>query len=778
MFKPRPDQERLLDYVQTGGRMGVFAVPGSGKTVTLSYLAAQLVQHRIRGEEEALVVTFMNSAVDAFSRRIRGFLNDAGLLPDVGYRVRTLHGLGNDIVRERPALVGLSEDFTILDERAAARALDDAVAGWMRAHPGALRDFLSGDVTDGQRAWVEREGWPGLVRETVSAFIRRAKDLRLRPEEALLRLGGAGEGWALCRAGAEVYADYQRALAHRGAVDFDDLIGLAVDALRSDAGLLERMRRRWPYVLEDEAQDSSELQEEILRLLTEGGNWVRVGDPNQAINTTFTTADVRFLGRFLGEPDTRTHPLTQSSRSTGRIIAVANRLIDWAVSGHPDLMVRLRAFRPQHIEPVPLTSRDAGWPLNPEDMPDFRVVFDRRAHTPDQELGAVVDSLARWLPDHGGWTVAVLTPDNRRGGRVAEALKRRKIDYDELLRSTTTVRQAAERLTRVLRYLSDPLSGPLLAQLYEAYTRVAEVEGEADEEAQAGHRDIAAGLRRCKVVEALLWPMEKAEGGRRKAKGEGTQDPSTLLRAGSGLRTQDFEPEELPEPLRDFLEVARRWLGASALPVDQLVLTVAQDLFRGEDAGAVARDLAVAHKIASLLRGVAGQNPGWRLPEMAEEVERIANNERQFLGFDEDETGYTPTPGRVTVATMHKAKGLEWDRVYLMGVNAYDFPSADPGDTYRGERWFVRDNLDLRVEMTAQLEALSRGEEAPLEGDATQEERLRYAEERLRLLYVGITRARRELIATYNVGIREEDPKQAALAFTVLRDFVENLRIE
>ena len=757
--------------------MGVSAVPGSGKTATLSYLAAQLVQHRIRGEEEALVVTFMNSAVDAFSRRIRGFLNDAGLLPDVGYRVRTLHGLGNDIVRERPALVGLSEDFTILDERAAAQALDAAVSGWMRAHPGALRDFLSGDVTDGQRAWVEREGWPSLVRETASAFIRRAKDLRLRPEEALLRLGGAGEGWALCRAGAEVYADYQRALTHRGAVDFDDLIGLAVDALRSDAGLLERMRRRWPYVLEDEAQDSSELQEQILRLLTEGGNWVRVGDPNQAINTTFTTADVRFLGRFLEEPNTRTHPLTQSSRSTGRIIAVANRLIDWAASEHPNYTVRLRAFRPQHIEPVPLTSRDAGWPLNPEDLRDFRVVFDRRAHTPDQELSAVADSLARWLPDHGGWTVAVLTPDNRRGGRVAEALKRRKIDYDELLRSTTTVRQAAERLTRVLRYLSDPLSGPLLAQLYEAYTRVAEVEEETDEEAKAGHRDIAAGLRRCKIVEALLWPSRPhpPPAPSLSARGEGGGDKGLSPLLGEGEVRSD---EELPEPLVAFLEVVRRWLGASALPVDQLVLTVAQDLFRGEDAGAVARDLAVAHKIASLLRGIAGQNPGWRLPEMAEEVERIANNERQFLGFDEDETGYTPTPGRVTVATMHKAKGLEWDRVYLMGVNTYDFPSADPGDTYRGERWFVRDNLDLRVEMTAQLEALSRGEESPLEGDATQEERLRYAEERLRLLYVGITRARRELIATYNVGIREEDPRQAALPFAVLRDFVENLRIE
>lgn len=771
--------------------MGVSAVPGSGKTATLSCLAAQLVRDRIRGEEEVLIVTFMNSAVDAFSRRIRGFLDDAGLLPGVGYRVRTLHGLGNDIVRERPGLVGLSEDFTILDERVSSQVLDEVVVHWMRAHPGGLQDFLSGEVTDGRRAWVEREGWPNTVRETARAFIRRAKDLLLSPEEVHLRLGDAE--WALCRAGAEVYADYQRALAHRGAVDFDDLIRLAVEALRSDAGLLDRMRRRWPYVLEDEAQDSSGLQEQILRLLTEGGNWVRVGDPNQAINTTFTTADVRFLGRFLEEPDTQRRELLHSGRSTRRIIDVANRLIDWTVSGHPNPTVRLRAFRPQHIAPVPPTPEDAGWPLNPEDLPDHRVVFHGRAYTPDQELSAVVDSLARWMPGHGDRTVAVLTPDNRRGARVAEALKRRKIDYDELLRSTAAVRQAAERVTRVLRYLSDPLSGPLLAQLYEVWARTGPEAGEGVDEERA--RNIA-GLRRCKGVEALLWPSEEGERhpsaplrSAQEATGErpsprqatpstplpytGEGKPSEARWGEGGLHlTPD---EEIPESLTGFLEVVRRWLEASALPVDQLVLTVAQDLFRGEDPGAVARDLAVAHKIASLLRGVAEQNPGWRLQEMAGEVERIADNERQFLGFDEDEAGYTPTPGRVTVATMHKAKGLEWDRVYLMGVNTYDFPSADSGDTYRGERWFIRDNLDLRVEMIAQLEALSRGGASPVEGDASQEERLRYAEERLRLLYVGITRGRREVIATYNVGLRVEDPKPAALPFIALRGFVENL---
>ena len=99
-------------------------------------------------------------------------------------------------------------------------------------------------------------------------------------------------GWA-------IYADYQRALTYRGAVDFDDLIRLALQALQLDPEFLQRLQVRWPFILEDEAQDSSRLQEEILRLLVGPvGNWVRVGDPNQAIYETFTTASPHFLRDF------------------------------------------------------------------------------------------------------------------------------------------------------------------------------------------------------------------------------------------------------------------------------------------------------------------------------------------------------------------------------------------------------------------------------------------------------------------------------------------------
>jgi DNA helicase-2/ATP-dependent DNA helicase PcrA len=218
--------------------------------------------------------------------------------------------------------------------------------------------------------------------------------------------------------------------------------------------------------------------------------------------------------------------------------------------------------------------------------------------------------------------------------------------------------------------------------------------------------------------------------------------------------------------------VIRRWLNASDLPIDQLILTVAQDLYRHGDADQVARDLALAHKIAVVLRRLANDRPDWRLPDLAAELERVANNEQRFIGFSEDDLGFTPRPGRVTVATMHKAKGLEWDRVYLLGVNNYDFPSAMPGDTYRGETWYVRDRLNLEAEAIGQLETMTKGG-GYIPGDATREARLAYTEERLRLLYVGITRARRELVITWNTGQRDDEPRQAAAPFLALYTFWE-----
>ncbi len=735
MFKPRPKQQEVLDY--TGGMMGVAAVPGSGKTRTLSYLAAKLVSTApLDDEQEVLVVTLVNSAVDNFNQRVNEFIRgEFDLLPGFGYRVRTLHSLANDIVREHPALVGLSDDFTIVDERESGEILQDAVDAWVRGNPQAADEFLGPNYIENQR--VRYQHWPNTAREVANNFIRQSKDMQLTPEQVRIRLDNMDTPLSLTEMCWRIYADYQRGLAYRGAVDFQDLIRLALKTLELDENYLKRLNHQWPYILEDEAQDSSKLQQDILRLLVgKNGNWVRVGDPNQAIYETFTTANPKYLWEFLDEKGVQKRELPNSGRSTQSIINMANYLIEWTKRHPVQAICDRKPLQEPFIAPTPKGDPQPNPPDNPQ-----MVHVRAEDYVPQAEVRTIVKSLARWLPEHPDQTAAVLVPRNQRGFEVVRALKEAKIEYVEMLRSTSSTREVAGAIGNILNYLADPLSPNRMATVFRVWRRDSR---EDPEEAKAVN-EISTILKKCKQVEDFIWP--------------GTYDWLDAVAPVEGN-------PELHEYLLNFRGLIRRWQEAAMLPIDQLILTVAGDLFQN------AVDLAVAYSMALYLRRFGEMHPDSHLPQFTEELARVAKNERRYLGLSDDDMGFDPDryKGKVTVATMHSAKGLEWDRVYLMSVNNYDFPSAQVYDSYISEKWFVRDKLNLAAEALAQLESLV-DERSYVEGKASNAARIDYAAERLRLLYVGITRARRELVMTWNTGRRGDQLE--ALPMIALQTFWE-----
>jgi DNA helicase-2/ATP-dependent DNA helicase PcrA len=728
MYKPRPKQQEVIAFRH--GKMGISAVPGSGKTQTLSYLAAKLIaEGLIDDDQEILVVTLVNSAVENFSLRVANFVQEMGLMPHLGYRVRTLHGLAHDIVRERPELAGLSDSFQIVDEFTSSQILRGITESYMRVNSPILESFQRVDLTAREQENARKRGWPQLMTALATSFIKQAKDLLLSPNALNQRLAEQRYVHPMLQMAADMYTDYQRALNYRGAVDFDDLIGKALLALQADKELLERLRSRWPYILEDEAQDSSRLQETILRLLVgPRGNWVRVGDPNQAIFETFTTASPQFLRDFLDEPGVEARTLPNSGRSTASILYLANHLIEWTLSDHPVKEVR-NALAPPYIEPTP----DGDPQPNPPDDPDgVRLISSM--YTSDEEVRDVVRSVIHWLEENPEGTVAVLVPTNILGARLVEQLKAYGAPYTELLRSTSATRETAHTLAAVLQHLVNPTSRPRMVEAFLAWCKA----DPAAMEAETVAKPAARKMGKCRKVEDYLWP----------------QPGNDWL---ANLSLADAEAH-IGEVLTDFRTRTQRWHSAVLLPIDQLILTLAQDLFT-EPA-----DLAMSQKLALLLERYARMNPGLGLPDLIRELETVVKNERALLGLSHQDLGFDPERHRgvVVVATVHKAKGLEWDRVYLMAVNNYDYPSAEPDDEFYAEKWFVRDRLNLEAEVLAQLRALVELCEgkAYVEHEETARARFEIAAERLRLLFVGITRARRELVITWNVG-RKSDKHQA-----------------
>ncbi|MFC1465608.1 MAG: ATP-dependent helicase [Candidatus Brachytrichaceae bacterium NZ_4S206] len=750
----RPQQARIINEYG-GGRLAVSAVPGSGKTHTLAALAAHLLARGMVGPDaEVLVVTFTNSAVDNVKARIRLALRDLGL-SDGGFRVFTLHSLANTIVRERPDLAGVTFDYRIDDELSNSRAMSDAARWFIQQERDYWLSFLPSGLTQQQRYQLE-SAWSDDTARVGAEVTKLAKQLRLTPAEVRARILGGGEegtrghgdketrgqedkrreGVSLfLRIGAAIYERYDQTLHAGGRLDFDDLIWAAIRALNNDDDFRRRLGRRWPFILEDEAQDSTPLQEEILALLSrEHGNWVRVGDPNQAIMTTFTASDVRFFRAFKQRPDVKVMPLTVSGRSAPEIIALANRLVDWATRVHPEPDVRRGALSADEIIQPTL-------PGDPQPNPPAGRIRLQSFADEDTEAQKVAQSAARFVLGAPDKTCAILSPTNYFGQRIVQALEeiqvrypQRKL-YQDQLRNAQPVRDVARVLAQAVRFCSQPTNMNSLVDL-----RAAMIEAGVGPAGDARDNRVKALLRSARP-ERLLFP---------------SPDAAPALPTGLVLR------EDEAREVYALAALAARWLRASVLPVDQLILAIAQQLFTREN------DLAIVHSLASSLRRYMSLHPDAHLADVVRELDEIASNRQRYLSSSLIEAGFQPVAGQITVTTMHKAKGLEWDRVYLTCVDEIEFPH-DASSEFRGQAWYLAGH-DPALEARVQLEALAGAATDWTEADLVRRAHLEYVAERLRLLYVGITRARTDLLISYSRRRMERDNSVALAVREVLRD--------
>ena len=286
-----PQQQAAVLYID--GPLLVLAGAGSGKTSVITRKIAYLVSECGYAARQVAAVTFTNKAAREMKGRVTRLLGPAGS----GLQVSTFHTLGLRIIRRELSALGLRPGFSIFDETDVT---------------GVIKEIL-------HRAGDEAGEQLGLIRHQISTW----KSELVSPDEAL-RLAERPLEVTM----AVAYQRYQESLTAYNAVDFDDLIRLPVELLRSDAAALERWQNRIHYLLVDEYQDTNASQYALVRLLVGArGALTVVGDDDQSIYA-WRGARPENLGELQRDyPRLKVIMLEQNYRSTGTILRAANQLI-------------------------------------------------------------------------------------------------------------------------------------------------------------------------------------------------------------------------------------------------------------------------------------------------------------------------------------------------------------------------------------------------------------------------------------------------------------------
>ncbi|MEW6457562.1 MAG: DNA helicase PcrA [Bacillota bacterium] len=277
-----------------GGALLVLAGAGSGKTRVLTSRIAYLVRvHRVE-PHRILAITFTNRAAREMKERVARLVPHA--VDDLW--VMTFHAACLRILRREIEKLGYGKNFVIYDEADQQTVIKDCLKELnleLRQHPPAM---FSAAISWQKNALVGPAEFAGAAYD-------RHQELTAR-----------------------VYAAYQARLERNNALDFDDLLFLAVRLFREFPPVLEQYRRRFLHLLVDEYQDTNHAQYVLVNLLAQTHrNLTVVGDPDQCIYG-WRGADLRNILNFERDyPDARVVKLEQNYRSTGRILEAANHVI-------------------------------------------------------------------------------------------------------------------------------------------------------------------------------------------------------------------------------------------------------------------------------------------------------------------------------------------------------------------------------------------------------------------------------------------------------------------
>ena len=288
------------------GPVLVLAGAGSGKTRALAFRIAYLCEQQLVAAENILALTFTNKAAKEMSSRVHALINPSNSLkpqtshlkPSASPTMGTFHSVCAKILRREIQRLGYTRSFVIYDTDDQSKIIKDIIAD----------------------LHIEKRYGPSFFRQFISA----AKNILQTPGE--LDIGLEPDLQNLI---GEVYGRYQNYLFHQNGVDFDDLLMLTVKIFQNFPDVLERYQKLFSYILVDEYQDTNHAQYVFLHLLAaKKHNLFVVGDDAQSIYG-FRGSSIRNILNFEQDfPESLVIKLEQNYRSTQHILGAAQKVIE------------------------------------------------------------------------------------------------------------------------------------------------------------------------------------------------------------------------------------------------------------------------------------------------------------------------------------------------------------------------------------------------------------------------------------------------------------------
>lgn len=570
------EQQQAVQH--TEGPLLILAGAGSGKTKVLTVRIAHLLAQGVN-PYEILAITFTNKAAKEMKSRVEG------LVGDVANRIwlSTFHSFCAKFLRfELDNFLGYNSNFTIYDTSDSQAVIKAALKALNLDDKYYPVGAMIGAISDAKNKLL-----------FASDFRKQARDFY---QEKV----------------ADVYEYYERELRKNNALDFDDLLLVAVKLLQSNEAVLDKYSKRFRYVMIDEYQDTNHAQYLLAKLLaSHWKNIAVVGDADQSIYA-WRGADIQNILDFEKDyPNCTSIKLEQNYRSTKIILDAANAVIE-NNEGRPKKNL---------------------W----TDKTEGAKIQHFTAQSEHEEAAFIGDTIAKKHDIHGVpyGDMAILYRTNAQSRVLEEALIKRALPYTMVGGTKFYDRKEIKDVLAYLRVLYNPFDDLSLLRIINVPKRSigATTVAKLQDYARANGTSLFMTLTQLHLVDTIK--------GKTKEK---------LEEFGILIFTLVAEMED-----KTVLDILESILDRTGYLAQLEESTDPQDQARAENIG----------ELLSVAKDFQDTNPTGTVEDFLEQVALV--NDVDF--FEQEES-------KVTLMTLHAAKGLEFPIVFLGGLEEGLFPHS------------------------------------------------------------------------------------------------------